>query len=312
HLAIVALTAMVLAHAAVTVLASLAPTAVASTAVHAPAVPDAAEQAARLKGPIAVAMATSAKRAISVAETAAARPKAVSVAPTQRDPCSEEIASRTGGTTSRNESGGGNVPAPAPSSSYSIPDDVSVSTFDPSDDAPLPTPTIPSLPTIPAAAASITSFTLPTVTAASSPGAVMRTFSSTLTIYYYTVYVLTTTFVRTETAFVTSSYTYTTAKVTALATDDLDADLVFGTLALGIYDMPTPTLTASNARDFSRTYGDAVAEATSRTRSQITGVGGVGAVSAAAGGKKAMRWEWGSVLLWGVVGLWAGLGMVSL
>lgn len=140
----------------------------------------------------------------------------------------------------------------------------------------------------------------------------MRTFSSTLTIYYYTVYVLTTTFVRTETAFVTSSYTYTTAKVTALATDDLDADLVFATLALGIYDMPTPTLTASNARDFSRTYGDAVAEATSRTRSQVTGVGGVGAVSAAAGGKKVMRCECGGVLLWGVVGLGAGLGMVSL
>ncbi|KAL8823691.1 MAG: hypothetical protein Q9170_008331, partial [Blastenia crenularia] len=175
--------------------------------------------------------------------------------------CKEETSTGTGGSTGGNGSGGGGgggggapAPVPVPAPSYSIPD-VTVPSFNPSDYGPLPTPTFPSLPAIPSyAAVSITSVTLPTFTAESSPGAVLKTYSTTLTIYYYTVFVVTTTFIRTESAFVTSSYTSTTTEVTALATDSLDAALIFDTLVLSIDDMPTATVTAPNARDFSQTY----------------------------------------------------------
>ncbi|KAI4185072.1 MAG: hypothetical protein L6R41_004341 [Letrouitia leprolyta] len=318
HLAGAALTTMVAADVAMTVLALLVPRPAVSMVVHAAVERNVASQAARLKEPIAAAMATIANPATSVAETAAARQKVANVAPTQPIPCSEEIGSSGGGSTGGNsggDTGGGNVPAPIPIPTLSIPD-ISIPTFDPSDYV-IPTPTLPPIPTIPAAAASITSFTLPTITAESTPGAVLRTFSTYITIYYYTVFVVTTTFIRTETAYVTSSFTSTETQVTALATDSLDADIVFGGLALSILDAPTPTLTASNARDFSQTHRESTAASSAIVGGGAPGVGSVpsaaaGFASGAAGGKRGRMWDLGGVLLWGTVGLGAGLGMVLL
>lgn len=86
HLAGAALTTMVAADVAMTVLALLVPRPAVSMVVHAAVERNVASQAARLKEPIAAAMATIANPATSVAETAAARQKVANVAPTQPIP----------------------------------------------------------------------------------------------------------------------------------------------------------------------------------------------------------------------------------
>lgn len=165
--------------------------------------------------------------------------------------------------------------------------------------------TLPPLPSVPS------SFTFPTITAATASGVVLSTFSTTLTYYYYTIFVTTTFLFREESTFVTSDFTSTTTRVTALATDSLDAMLVFNTLRRSLNDASTPRVTASAARDFSRTY---TPTSTSSTRvSQFTGAAGAGGAEGAmsAAGRSVRRWEWG-VWIWAAVGVAAAVGMVLL
>ncbi|KAL9599364.1 MAG: hypothetical protein Q9219_003897 [cf. Caloplaca sp. 3 TL-2023] len=185
---------------------------------------------------------------------------------------------------------------------------ITIPSFDPSTFSPLPTPTLPSIPIVPTAAAgassiTITSFSLPPITAESTPGAIMKTYSTTLTIYYYTVFVTTTTFIRTPDTFVRSAFTSRTTEVTALATDSLDAALIFDTLALNMIDLPTPTVTASDAVDFSKTHSVAGTTTAAAGRgSQATaaaGVEGVGAVSGADAWRTA-RWRRKGWFGWGL------------
>ncbi|KAL8818525.1 MAG: hypothetical protein Q9223_002867, partial [Gallowayella weberi] len=165
-----------------------------------------------------------------------------------------EFTNRSGGSSGSGNSGGKAAPRPVSASSFSIPD-ISISSFNPADYPSLTPATIPSLPPVPTSrgGAAVTSFSLPTLTAQSTPGAVLRTFTSTLTIRYYTIFITTTTLIRTETVFLTSSLTYTNQEITALATDRLAADLIFNTIELSQLDAPTQHISASGVKDFSQT-----------------------------------------------------------
>ncbi|KAL8703970.1 MAG: hypothetical protein Q9201_002840, partial [Fulgogasparrea decipioides] len=283
----------------VTAMANAATTAPASTAQRRPAAftalpappePSVARKVARPKTPNAAAPATTATPAIFVAATINARPRGANAAPTV--PCDEEISSSSGGDTSSNggndDSGGGvRAPsAPEASPSLSIPN-VTIPSFNTSDYPSLPSVTLHSLPAIPtygdsgagsaaAAVATLTSFAFPTFTVTASSGAVLYTFSTVITIYYYTIFVTTTTFITSPSSFVTSDYTSTEQTVTALATDSLDAQLVFDTLVLSLDELPTRKVTQSEARDFSETrvVSSASSRRTASSGSQATGAVG--------------------------------------
>ncbi|KAL8709279.1 MAG: hypothetical protein Q9225_007479 [Loekoesia sp. 1 TL-2023] len=86
RLADAAPTAMAMASAAMTAPASVAPRPAVFMAAPAPAINNAVERAACLKGPIAAATVTTVIRAISVAGTASARQRAVNAVRTQPAP----------------------------------------------------------------------------------------------------------------------------------------------------------------------------------------------------------------------------------
>ncbi|KAL8787905.1 MAG: hypothetical protein Q9213_001932 [Squamulea squamosa] len=212
-------------------------------------------------------------------------------------------------------------PEPLPESSTSVPD-TSISSFSTSDYTSLPSATIPSLQPIPTyggggaggGAPAITSFTFATITASSTVGAVLSTFTTTVTIYYYTLFITTTTFILTETSYVTSSFTSTRKRVTALATDVAEADDIFESLEQSILLAPTLSVSGSGVADFSETRQ---IQATSTARSggsQVTGGAGVaggGELAMSAGDRAMERWAWG-LWLWGLVGIGVGVGMVLL
>lgn len=118
---------------------------------------------------------------------------------------------------------------------------------------------------------------------------------------------------RTESAFVTSSFTSRKTQITALATDSLDAQLVFDTVDLSLLDGATATVTGSGVADFSQTH--VRSSASRRTGSQSTGTtvaaGGSGAESGqfSAAGKLSGAWDW-RLWVWGMVGIGVGVGMV--
>ncbi|KAI4285164.1 MAG: hypothetical protein L6R38_000842 [Xanthoria sp. 2 TBL-2021] len=160
-------------------------------------------------------------------------------------------------------------------------------------------------------ATAVTSFTFATITAQSTVGAVLQTFTTTVTIYYYTLFITTTTFIRTESSFITSSITSTEKEVTAVATDSADADDVFRSLRRSILNEPTLTVSASGVADFSQTRK---LTGTSTARSQFTGTAGVasyGGPTSAAGERVVRTWEW-EMWIWGIVGIGVGAGMLLL
>lgn len=118
---------------------------------------------------------------------------------------------------------------------------------------------------------------------------------------------------RTESAFVTSSFTSRKTQITALATDSLDAQLIFDTIDLSLLDGVTETATGSGVADFSQT----------RVRSSTTSRGGTQSTGAAAGGDSAEAgqssaaaklsgaWDW-RLWVWGLVGIGVGVGMVAI
>ncbi|KAI4208601.1 MAG: hypothetical protein LQ349_009699, partial [Xanthoria aureola] len=143
-------------------------------------------------------------------------------------------------TQSRGSSGSGNnegkeAPPPVETSSISIPD-VPTSSFNPADYT-----SLPNVGGTGDATTAITSFTFATITAQSTTGAILRTFTTTVTIYYYTIFITTTTFIRTESSFITSFFTFTEKEVTAVATDSADAEDVFRSLRQDLLDEPTST-----------------------------------------------------------------------
>ncbi|KAL8728875.1 MAG: hypothetical protein Q9166_005115 [cf. Caloplaca sp. 2 TL-2023] len=220
-----------------------------------------------------------------------------------KDISCSEFTTNSGGDRGSGNAGGKAAPPAVSASSISIPD-VSISSFSPADYSSLPSATILSLPSVPTygAGAAVTSLSIATLTAQSTPNAILLTFTSTLTIYYYTIFITTTTFIRTESTFVTSSYTSFEQEVTALATDELDATLIFGTLALSVLDAPTQMISGSGVADFSYT----------RFGSSETGAGVAGEGGAMSAGERGLRrWEWG-IWVWGLVAMGIGAGIVVL
>ncbi|KAL8801498.1 MAG: hypothetical protein Q9182_004401 [Xanthomendoza sp. 2 TL-2023] len=203
-----------------------------------------------------------------------------------------EFTNGSGGSSGSGNSGGKAAPRPVSPSSFSIPD-ISISSFNPADYPSLPPATIPSLPPVPTyggsgTAAAVTSFSLPTLTAQSTtPGAVLQTFTTTITIRYYTIFITTTTFIRTETVFLTTSLTYTRQEITALATDRPAANRIFNTIALSASDAPTQSVSANGVRDFSQTRSTGGTRTTVGT-SFATGTGAGVAGSAMSAGERAM------------------------
>ncbi|KAL8714215.1 MAG: hypothetical protein Q9220_001944 [cf. Caloplaca sp. 1 TL-2023] len=209
--------------------------------------------------------------------------------------------------------GGGNTAAPAPAAptapSISIPS-ITVPSFTPPDVS-FPTPTIPSLPAIPTTG---TSFSFPTLTAATTPGGgALSTFSTTLTLYYYTIFITTTTFLETESAFLSTAYTFTERVATAVATDSLDANLLFDDVVLSWDERATQRVSALGVSDFSatRTTGGATGpvevQATAGTGAGVQGVGGSGGAASMAAGRCGV-----GVWVWGVMATGIGVGMVLL
>ncbi|KAL8680520.1 MAG: hypothetical protein Q9224_006934, partial [Gallowayella concinna] len=151
--------------------------------------------------------------------------------------CSELTNKRRRQNSDSGNSGGRVAPEPPIASSYSIPE-ISIPSFNPADYPSLPPAAVPSLPPVPTyggAAPPVTSLSYPTITAPSTPGGTgLRTFTSSITVTYYTIFITTTTFVRTETVFLTTSLTSSKKEITALATDSLDANFIFNTIALSM------------------------------------------------------------------------------
>ncbi|KAI4237418.1 MAG: hypothetical protein L6R40_005910 [Gallowayella cf. fulva] len=250
------------ANAATTAAVPLLPKLVVSMATAATTTRNVAQGVARPRIPT-VAVPVTATQGSSAAGMVDAHPKAASAVGEVL-----EFATRSGGSGGSGNSGGEAAPRPVSPSSSSVPD-VSISSFNPADYSSLPSVTthsLPSLPSVPTngGAAAVTSFSLPTLTAQSTPGAVLQTFTSTITIRYYTIFITTTTYVFTETVFITSKLTSLEKEVTALATDSLDAALIFDTLALSAIDAPTQRISGIGVSDFSQTrdeyqedeYGD--------------------------------------------------------
>ncbi|KAL8772985.1 MAG: hypothetical protein Q9209_002005 [Squamulea sp. 1 TL-2023] len=216
-----------------------------------------------------------------------------------------ELNNQGSGSSGSGNTGGEKAPESESSSesSTSAPDTLS-------DYTSLSFATISSLQSIPTyggggagSAPAITSFTFATITASSTVGAELRTFTTTVTIYYYTLFITVTTYIRTETSFVTSAYTSTRERVTALATDVIEADNIFESLERSILLAPTLTVTGSGVADFSQTRELETTSTARSVRSQITG-------SAGAAGNGGLS-KWG-LWLWGLVGVGVLVGMVLL
>ncbi|KAL8863569.1 MAG: hypothetical protein Q9178_000250 [Gyalolechia marmorata] len=221
--------------------------------------------------------------------------------------CSEFVTESSGSSGDGNSDGEESPPS-ASRPSISSPD-LSPPTTNRAGSTRLPDPTIPPLPTVgrgAGGAAAITSFTFSTITAQSTVGAVMRTFTTTVTISYYILFITTTTFVRLESSFITSSWTSATKDVTALATDSADARNVFWSLESSLRDAPTLRVSGRGVAGFSQTRS-------STARSRATGGAGEAGDGTflSAGGRSTGTWEWG-LLIWGMVGIGVGAGMVLL
>ncbi|KAL8848878.1 MAG: hypothetical protein Q9221_006103 [Calogaya cf. arnoldii] len=227
-----------------------------------------------------------------------------------KDTSCSEFDTQSSGSSGNGNSDGEEAPPSVSTSYISIPD-ISISSFNPANYTSLAAPTIPTLPDIgggAGGATATTSFTFATITAQSTVGAVLQTFTTTVTIYYYTLFITTTTFIRTESSFVTSRFTFTEQEVTAVATDSSAAEDVFSSLRRSIRNEPTLTVSANGVADFSQTRELA---RTSTARSQFTGAAGVagdGGLTSAAGNRVVRTWEWG-MWIWGIVGIGVGVGV---
>ncbi|KAL8996604.1 MAG: hypothetical protein Q9169_003943 [Polycauliona sp. 2 TL-2023] len=201
------------------------------------------------------------------------------------------------------------APPSADIPSISIPD-ISISSFNPADYTSLADPTIPPIPDIGAAAGgatAITSFTFATITAQSTVGAVLETFTTTITIYYYTLFITTTIFIRTESSFITSDFTSAEQEVTAVAADSADAEDVFRSLRRSIQNAPTPTISGDGVADFSQTRELAESE-TASGRFIDTEAGANEGGFTSAGSRVGISWEWGV----GIVGIGTLVAMILL
>ncbi|KAL8843967.1 MAG: hypothetical protein Q9205_002446 [Flavoplaca limonia] len=195
-------------------------------------------------------------------------------------------------------------------SSTSIPE-ITVPSSNPADSTSLAPPTIPSLPDIGGQAAgetSVTSFTFATITAQPTVGTVLRTFTSTVTIYYYTVFITTTTLVRSESSFLSTDFTSAEQEVTAVAADSEAAEDIYRSLRRSLNNEPTLTVSGDGVADFSQTRD---LSETTAAGSRFTAAEGDGGFSSAAAGRVVRRWEWG-MWIWGFVTIAVGVGMVLL
>ncbi len=226
--------------------------------------------------------------------------------PVETSSISSPDVSMSPGSSGSGSDDGKEAPPPVETSSISIPD-VPTSSFNPADYT-----SLPNAGGAGGATTAITSFTFATITAQSTAGAVLRTFTTTVTIYYYTIFITTTTFIRTESSFITSSFTSTEREVTAVATDSADAEDVFRSLRRDLLDEPTSTISAIGVADFSETRE--LAGTSTTAGSQFTGAAGAGGdsgLTSAAGNTVMRTWEWG-LWVWGIVGIGVGVGMVLL
>ncbi|KAL8881914.1 MAG: hypothetical protein Q9198_000978 [Flavoplaca austrocitrina] len=226
-----------------------------------------------------------------------------------------EFSSESSGSSGNSNSASGSTDGeeaspPELPSSVSIPD-ISVPSFNSADYTSLAPPTILSLPDIGGQAAgetSITSFTFATITAQPTVGTVLRTFTSTITIYYYTVFITTTTLVRSESSFLSTDFTSAEQEVTAVAADSEAAEDIYRSLRRSLNNEPTLTVSGDGVADFSQTRD--LAETTA-AGSRFTAAEGDGGFSSAAAGSVMRRWEWG-MWIWGFVTIAVGVGMVLL
>ncbi|KAL9032681.1 MAG: hypothetical protein Q9180_006362 [Flavoplaca navasiana] len=227
---------------------------------------------------------------------------------TQEPEFANEGSGSSGSSNGASESTGGEEASPPElPSSTSIPE-TTVPSSNPADSTSPTPPTIPSLPDIGGQAAdetSITSFTFATITAQSTVGTVLRTFTSTITVYYYTVFITTTTLIRSESSFLSTDFTSAEQEVTAVAADSEAAEAIYRSLRRSLNNEPTLTVSGDGVADFSQTRD---LSETTAAGSRFTAAEGDGGVSSAAAGR---RWEWG-MWIWGFVTIAVGVGMIML
>lgn len=228
--------------------------------------------------------------------------------------CSELSSESSGSSGNSNDNSGSTdgeeASPPELTSSTSIPE-TTVPSFNPADSTSLAPPTIPSLPDIGGQAAgetSITSFTFATITAQPTVGTVLRTFTSTITVYYYTVFITTTTLVRSESSFLSTDFTSTEQEVTAVAADSEAAEAIYRSLRRSLNNEPRLTVSGDGVADFNQTRD---LSETAAAGSRFTAAEGDSGFSSAAAGSVMRRCEWG-MWIWGFVTIAVGLGMVLL